>query len=130
VTLRQAAAWPATWMARGIGLLRLWIADVSRRDLVHRNNMFVPHNDQELTRWLNEHPSGYVLHTRRDGNPSVVVLHRASCAMIRPKQGLARGAATQRDYRKVCADEVSELEEWVGRRGRISFSRRCGRCRP
>jgi hypothetical protein len=91
--------------------------------------MFIPKNDQELARWLREHPCGYVLHTRRPANPRYMVLHRASCSMIAPKQGTTPGAATQR-YLKVCADQSSELQEWVERHGRTSFSSRCARCRP
>jgi hypothetical protein len=94
--------------------------------------MLIPKNDKELTRWLHEHPAGYVLHTRRSANPRYMVLHRASCFMIRPKLGTALGSATQFGYRKVCADDVSELQDWVRRHGRLdgSFSSRCRRCRP
>ena len=94
--------------------------------------MFKPKTDQEFSRWVSEHPQGFVLNVRDNADPRFMVLHRATCVMVGPRMGIAPGTLTQMETRKVCADDVSELQEWAKRHGRLngSFSSRCGRCRP
>jgi hypothetical protein len=97
-----------------------------------RMAVFKPKNDQEFSRWLSEHPEGFVLNVRASADPRFMVLHRATCAMVGPRMGIAPGTLTQRETRKLCADEVSELQEWAKQHGRLSgsFSGRCERCNP
>jgi hypothetical protein len=87
-------------------------------------------DDEGYLDWVSAHPEGFVLNVRRVPDPSYVVLHRASCGSISGKQ--ARGAFTERKYRKVCADSVAALSIAAQREGRTdgSFSKRCGHCRP
>jgi hypothetical protein len=55
------------------------------------------------------------------------MLHRADCRTITTLTG--KGTTWTKDYRKVCADTMADLEHWaawnVG--GKVS---RCGICRP
>lgn len=98
------------------------------------------HNDVQVFRddehkylqWLQSHPRGYVLNTRRTQNPSYMVLHKASCTWIRDaRQRSTPGEFTEGDYIKICADSVRPLAMWTGRNGRAlgdPFSKRCKHC--
>lgn len=81
--------------------------------------------------WLIAHPTGYVLNVRKDADPDYVVLHHASCGSISSRK-MADGAYTCRNYRKWCADNLSDLQTAAKREGRHdgSFSKRCGMCKP
>jgi serine/threonine protein kinase len=48
-------------------------------------------NDDAYLRWLSENPSGYVVNTHRSVNPNYMVLHRATCGMIKSTQGIPPG---------------------------------------
>jgi hypothetical protein len=98
-----------------------------------RKQMFLPKSDKEFASWMGAHPDGFVLNTAATPSASYMVLHKATCPMISPaRMGVARGACTQHQYRKVCAEDIDDLRAWVRRRGRpdSSFSKRCGRCNP
>jgi hypothetical protein len=81
-------------------------------------------------RWIAANPDGFVLNVRRTPDPNYVVLHRATCGSISTPRG--PGAYTCRAYRKICADDMHELQFAAGKEGRRdgSFSRRCGVCNP
>lgn len=83
-------------------------------------------NDLSYLSWTAAHPDGFVLNVRRVADPYYVVLHRANC----DKQ--TQGAFTGRDYQKICATSVNELQLAAKREGQSggSFSKRCGLCRP
>lgn len=90
-------------------------------------------NEEAYLTWLNEHPNGFVINTRRNRPPGYMVLHRASCRKISSYNRMARpGGFTSRLYIKICADTVNELRQWVSANGRRdgSFSRECSQCRP
>jgi hypothetical protein len=88
-------------------------------------------DDSAYLNWLDSHPDGYVLNLRRQSDPDYVVLHRAKCGHISSRK-LARGAYTERDYRKVCSESVHDLQAAACKEGRTdgSFSNVCGRCNP
>ena len=91
----------------------------------------VPATDREYADWVIAHPGGFVLNTRRSNDPSYMVLHAASCRTISPaRYGIARGALTEMEYKKVCVEQVDELQRWVRGHGRPdgSFSKRCQIC--
>ena len=97
------------------------------------NSAIEPKSDAEFARWIDAHPHGFVLHTRATPDPRYTVLHRACCYLISPaKRGLMAGAATERHSRKVCADNLDELREWLRSLGRDdgSLARTCARCDP
>jgi predicted dithiol-disulfide oxidoreductase (DUF899 family) len=84
-------------------------------------------DDAGYLAWLRKHPAGFVVNCYRKPTPDYLKLHLASCWKITTLT--ARGTTWTKDYRKVCADAVAELEHWaawnVG--GEVSC---CGICRP
>lgn len=96
-------------------------------------------NDVEYHSWLAQHPDGYVLNLQRNPSSTYSVLHRASCYSISRQSGVL-GKFTQRQYIKVCADEVAPLVTFVSGLGPSTgapvatrtrpFSKRCGLCAP
>lgn len=90
-------------------------------------------DDSVYLEWLAAHPTGFVLNTRRRGDPDYIVLHRATCRTIGHPTALASpGGFTERSYIKLCAESVDELRRWVRATGRPdgSFSNVCGFCQP
>lgn len=90
-------------------------------------------NDCEYFRWLNLNKSGYVINTPRGHNPAYMLLHRASCHTISEYSGnAAQGGFTERDYIKICANDIESLRNWVRQKGRPdgSFSSKCQLCNP
>ncbi len=67
--------------------------------------------DERYLRWLADHPGGFVLNCNRSPKPSYLVLHRATCWSISGTP--SPGQSWTREYRKICADTVSELEKWA-----------------
>ncbi len=88
-------------------------------------------DDEGYLAWIAANPNGFVLNVRRMADPDYVVLHRANCGSISTDKR-EPGAYTTRDYRKICAASVAELQRAAKREGRSdgSFSKRCGLCRP
>ncbi len=91
-------------------------------------------NDQAYLAWIkaNRH-DGFVINTRKGISPSYVILHRASCNLITELKGKAeKGGFTERGYRKVCANTISDLVSWI--KGHIradgKFSKLCAKCKP
>jgi hypothetical protein len=91
-------------------------------------------SDTQYQSWLREHYDGFVLNRRRGKSDSYLVLHRASCLMIRTYNNMAKpGAFTERLYIKVCSTKTEPLKEYarsIGRSTNGSFSSKCSRCNP
>src|SRR5437899_963050 len=90
-------------------------------------------SDEKYRSWLQQHPRGFVLNTRRCPDPDYLVLHRAACSSTSSYTAMARpGGFTERAYIKTCADDVGELRRWVHERFGVnaSFSAACARCKP
>ena len=92
-------------------------------------------NEQEYQNWLKQHPQGFVVNTpaKPDKRKEYTALHKASCSAIsRYSDKITAGAYTERDFIKVCANDVSSLVRWTARIGRIGepFSSICGLCKP
>lgn len=89
-------------------------------------------NDEAYLRWLDEHPGGYVINTHRSINPNYMVLHKATCGMIKSTQGIPPGGYTERGYIKICSPVIEGLQSWVRQHGRPdgSFSSSCKACNP
>jgi hypothetical protein len=69
--------------------------------------MFLPKSDKEFASWISAHPEGFVLNTAANPSATYMVLHKATCPLISPaRMGVARGACTQKQYRKVCAEDA------------------------
>lgn len=89
-------------------------------------------NDEAYLRWLDENPDGYVVNTHRSINPKYMILHEATCGMIKSTNGIPPGGFTERNYIKICSKTVEGLQSWVQQHGRPdgSFSSSCNACRP
>ena len=87
-------------------------------------------DDEGYGCWNDKNSAGFVLNVRRVPSLTYAVLHRATCKSISRLR--EDGAYTGRGYRKVVADNVVELQEYVRLLGRTdgSFSRVCGQCDP
>ena len=92
-------------------------------------------NEQEYQNWLKQHPQGFVVntHAKPDKRKEYTALHKASCSSIsRYSDKITSGAYTERDFIKVCANDIASLVRWTARIGRNSepFSGICGLCKP
>ena len=90
----------------------------------------MPPTDAAYHSWRAAHPDAFVLNVERTRRPAYMVLHRAGCLHIRKHTN--PGAFTERQYVKVCADDVATLRAWTRANGRPdgSFSKRCRTCSP
>jgi hypothetical protein len=89
--------------------------------------------EEAYFRWLEAHPGGFVINTRVSRSAGYMMLHRATCRWIREYvKGTAPGGFTERDYIKVCAQDIESLRAWVMKHGRPdgTFSGECGFCKP
>lgn len=104
-----------------------------KSEAAESNGVVVFDNDDEgYLAWLDAHPEGFVLNTRRSKAPDSLVLHRAGCSTLknRAKSGKA-GGLTERNI-KVCAMDVDCLKRWAKQQGRDSgaLSQGCSLCKP
>ena len=91
------------------------------------------HSDYEYLRWLAQNRFGFVVNTPRALDPDYMMLHRAGCNTISEYHGNAeRGGFTEREYIKICANDIESLRAWVRQNGRPdgSFSSMCQHCDP
>lgn len=91
-----------------------------------QQGVFIPKMDEEFVTWMQENSDGYFLNVKRDFGPSLMVLHRSGC--LHYKGHYKPGAFTQRQYRKVCSNDLNKLEKWVESRGG-TFTKVCNSCR-
>lgn len=77
-----------------------------------RSNAMLFQSGSEYRFWIAGHANGFVLNLRSGLTPDYIMLHRSSCRHIWPD---SRGAEAfvERGYRKVGADTVAKLAEWV-----------------
>lgn len=92
-------------------------------------------NEAAYQEWLKQHPQGFVVNTlaRAEDKAKCVILHKAGCGSIRYYKGrVTPGAYTEREYSKICANDIASLARWAVRIGRIGepFSGVCGLCKP
>lgn len=89
-------------------------------------------DEQGYLKWLPSHPDGYVVNTRRELDPSYLILHRAQGRSIRRHRNIDAnpGGLTERAYSKICANSLGQLKEHLRKKTGKSepFSKRCARC--
>lgn len=89
-------------------------------------------NDTEYLKWINKHPDGFIVNTRKSENSDYFVLHRSRCHHISSDSRWERGAYTENDYIKIGAEDLQELIKWF-RKYNSSFNGRfheCKSCNP
>ena len=89
-------------------------------------------NDEKYQKWLAQNPNGFVVNTPRNRSTDYMVLHRATCSLIRNYTEMAQpGGFTERQYIKICSNDIKKIEEWIIDKYRaITFSKICSRCDP
>lgn len=90
-------------------------------------------DDHAYLRWIGTQFDGFVLNTTRGRSREYMVLHRFTCWSISEKSSTFKiGGFTERDYIKICADDIGSLRQWVKENGRLdgSFSKECRLCNP
>ncbi|MCS3822653.1 hypothetical protein [Salinibacter ruber] len=69
--------------------------------------------DEPYKKWLQNHPEGYVLNTRRSSDTTHVIFHRSGCSEITKIKTGEAGGFTKRKNIKVCAEETDPLVQWM-----------------
>jgi hypothetical protein len=89
-------------------------------------------DDADYLKWLDEHPGGFIINIRRHRSPQYMVLHKATCGIIKNTTGIPDGGYTTRSYIKICSTDLNALRAWGRRYGRPdgSFSKACDACKP
>ncbi len=73
------------------------------------------HDEDGYFQWMVDHPTGYVLNTKRDENATSAMLHRSGCAHIRVIRNQdAAGAFTHRGGIKFCSMDIRTLFAAIG----------------
>ena len=84
-------------------------------------------DDAGYLAWLSAHPDGYVINIARSHRAADARVHHADCRTISGQIPL--GKTWTGPYVKVCAERLTELEQWAI--AHVSEPiRRCGTCHP
>jgi hypothetical protein len=75
-------------------------------------------SDAAYEKWVKENPTGFVINTSRTLDSNYMPVHRATCAHITNFDKRTSGAFTERDLIKICALDITPLQEWVKVNGR------------
>jgi len=122
---------PRTPTARSAGRFRIYDVTLHENYWPRKESRMIESRNDDLNylAWTTAHPNGFVLNVRRSPDSNYVVLHRASCKSI-SNEKQKPDAFTGRNYRKICAATVAELQAAAINEGRRdgSFSKRCSLC--
>lgn len=69
-------------------------------------------NDSAYFEWLDKNTSSFAVNTLRGINSNYFVLHKSKCHHISTTSRHDKGAYTERDYIKICSDDINELKKW------------------
>ncbi len=89
-------------------------------------------NDNDYLRWMKNHSSSYIMNTERRSGTNYFWLHKSNCPHIASPKSLKKGAYTERQYIKVCADEIYIIEDWA-KNNKPNFAGKfkdCSTCKP
>lgn len=89
-------------------------------------------NDKEYFKWIDKHPSGFIVNTRRRANSDYYVLHKANCFHISAFSSSVKGAYTERAYIKIGSVDLIKLTNWF-KKNNTKFSgdfHECRSCNP
>ncbi len=85
------------------------------------------HNQEEAySKWLQDHPEGYVFNHFRGSNDNNNILHRAKCKSLHLKHNEGRRTV----YEKVCSTDLEELISCIPTVRPEGGWRRCNTCDP
>lgn len=89
--------------------------------------------DEPFLDWMETHPDGLVLNTKRSHQSTYAVFHRAGCSHIQSiADSWQDNAFTGRDFIKVCSQESEPLKQWLrgNRPNAVDAAQRCQDCQP
>lgn len=84
-------------------------------------------DDARYLAWLTAHPDGYVINIARSHSARDARVHHANCRTLTTAD--CGGNACTGVYVKVCADDLSQLEQWAIEHVSKPIAS-CGTCRP
>lgn len=82
-------------------------------------------DDSGYRMWLDANPTGVVLNIARSHNPADAKLHLAACRTLTHQ--IRGGSAATKQYVKICAGQLAELEQWATANG-IALPPVCAAC--
>lgn len=85
-------------------------------------------DEDDYLDWVGRNPGGYVLNIERTHSAAQARVHHADCRTI-SGQSPARGPFVGKQYVKVCARHLPELEQWARDHVRKPIPW-CGTCHP
>jgi len=89
--------------------------------------------DGPYLRWMDAHPTGFVLNIERRPGSKIMVLHKSKCGHIASyASGYKENPFTGQDTIKVCSETIDELRHWIRseRSASEGFSHYCRSCSP
>jgi len=89
--------------------------------------------DESFLEWMETHPDGLVLNTKRSPRHTYAVFHQAGCSHIQSTaDSWQEDAFTGRDFIKVCSQKPESLKQWLrgNRPNAVDPSQRCQDCQP
>ena len=100
-----------------------------REKYIHESPVvFDDANDRAYLTWKDEHPDYFVLTSNRSLTPRHTVIHRATCPKVSILTGNAQPGGFTRDYLKVGARTISELQAWATQKRSDAEYRECTFC--
>lgn len=80
-------------------------------------------DDQGFHHWLDEHPDGFFVNTKRNPNPDYLVLHTSAC----PHFDRSPSVHWTKDCIKICSDDRGAVEGWAGQSvgGEVTLCSHC-----
>jgi hypothetical protein len=88
--------------------------------------LIIINDDPAYVSWLSRHRQGYVVDSKRKPAKNYLILHRATCSVIKPHK---RARLTSGAHLKACSLDVEELATWAFEQtgGRVVA---CSVCQP
>jgi hypothetical protein len=72
--------------------------------------LIIINDDPAYVSWLSRHRQGYVIDSKRKPTKNHLILHRATCSVIKPHK---RARLTSGAHIKACSLDVEELAAWA-----------------
>jgi hypothetical protein len=88
--------------------------------------LIILNDDATYISWLSRHREGFVLDCKRKPTRRPLMLHRATCSVIKPQK---RARLTTGAHLKACSVDATELLEWA-REQTGGEPTNCERCQP
>ncbi len=88
--------------------------------------LIIINDDAAYVSWISHHRQGYVVDSKRKPTKNHLVLHRATCPVIKPHK---RARLTTGAHLKACSLDVDELAAWAVEQTGAGLNA-CAECQP